>query len=172
MNNRFKYFVLSAFICLSNTNAVFASDEVQSIEIKVAQPVPLVTVADKPVQKLADIKKVFVATLGTERGAELIRQRIINQLTESGHIVVVESPEDSDATFNGFARLHRYSLYDDLVTSGEAVVRLTGKEKQILWTDDVSLSKFPGYGSANKMSSNIANKIVQNLTKAIELGNK
>ncbi len=124
-----------------------------------------------PVQKLADVKKIFVATLGDQRGAELIRQKIINGLTNSGHITVVESADDADATFNGVARLHRYGLYDDLVTSGEAVVRLVGKNKQILWTDEDNRSKFPGYGSANKMSTKIADKLVQDLTKAIELDN-
>jgi hypothetical protein len=138
--------------------------QVESVKATVAIEIPAV-------ERLSDIKKVFVATLGTGRGAELIRQRIINQLTESGHIVVVESADEADATFNGVARLHRYSFYDDLVTSGEAVVRLTGKNKQILWTDEDSRSKFPGYGSANKMSSKIAVKLVQDLTKAVELGN-
>jgi hypothetical protein len=126
--------------------------------------------ADKSVQKLGDIKKIFVSPLGTGRGAELIRQKIINQLTESGHIVVVDSVDEADATFNGIARLHRYGLYDDLVTSGNAVVRLTGKDKQILWTDDANINKFPGYGSANRTSFKIADKLVKDLINAIELG--
>ena len=117
------FFIL---VCSFGTNAI-ANDNIQSTEAKVNQPALLTMVVDQPVQKLADIKKIFVATLGDGRGAELIRQRIINKLTESGHIVVVESAAEADATFNGFARLHRYSFYDDLVTS-ESSSPFNGKE--------------------------------------------
>jgi hypothetical protein len=141
--------IVTAFICILTAVVVLADEQ--------------------PVQKLADVNKIFVAQLGTVRGAELIRQKILNQLTESGHIVVVDTSDEADATFSGVAQLHRYGLYDDLVTSGEAVVRLVGKNKQILWTDDVAINKFPGYSSARKLSSRIADQLVKNLVNAIEL---
>jgi hypothetical protein len=164
-------FLIGTFLIITTATSAMAEQQVKPQQISIQQSETPGAATDKPIQKLGDVKKIFVATLGDGRGAEIIRQKIINQLTNSGHITVVDSADEADATFNGVARLHRYGLYDDLVTSGEAVVRLLGKNKQILWTDEDSRSKFPGYGSANKMSTKIADKLVLDLTKAIELNN-
>ncbi len=142
--------------------------QVESVKATVAIEVPAV-------EKLSDIKKIFIAPLGTGEGAELIRQKIITQLMKSNPLVVVESPDQADATLNGVAELNGHLvLYRGCGRtrySPELLVRLIGRNKQMLWTDDVIISKFFASGNASKVSSDVADKLVKNLTEAIELDN-
>ena len=127
-----------------------------------------VTVSANPsAQKLADIKKIFIAPLGSSEGAELIRQELINRLIKSGSISVTESPEQADAILAGAAitttgfYCNRYggrSTY-----SARLVVRLVSKTKQVLWMDETT----PKIFGPRSVSANVANKMVSDLCKAI-----
>src|SRR5438128_10358886 len=63
--------------------------------------------ADDAVQRLGDIKKIYVASLGTADGADVIREKIIARLVQSGKVAVVESSEEADATLAGIAERSR-----------------------------------------------------------------
>ncbi|MBX9877517.1 MAG: hypothetical protein K2Y22_03590 [Candidatus Obscuribacterales bacterium] len=127
---------------------------------------------DMPIQRLGDIKKIFISPLGTADGSELIRQKVISKLVKSTIITVVESPDDADAILSGAAEVrHQMYLYGSgsglnggTRTSASLVVHLTGKGKQIFWSDDIRSRILMPLNS----SSNVADKLVKNLVEAIE----
>ena len=123
---------------------------------------------NKPVQRLADIKKIFVAPLGTDDGAELIRQKIINRLIKSENFSIVESADDADATLTGAAGISTSVSFNRYGRGGThfsayIVVRLIGKTKQVLWMEETR----PRLFGALSASSNVAGRVITDLTKAI-----
>lgn len=134
--------------------------------------------ADDAPQRLSDVRKIFVASFGSAEGADLIREKVIVRLVKYGKITVVESPEDADASLAGVAERStgvRYNANSGLngsnATGGTTynaslVVRLVGKSKQILWADEAT----PRLWGSSSVSSNVADKIVKDLIKAIEKG--
>ncbi len=144
-----------AFICLST-------------------PVVTVTVLpDNPVQKLAAVKKIFIAPFGTGEGVEVIRDKVINRLLKSD-LVVVDSADEADAVLSGSAQTNsRFRIYVSGGYGGantrysvELVVRLTGKKHEILWTNEVKSDWLHHHSSAGA-TSNVADKLVADLCKAI-----
>jgi hypothetical protein len=135
-----------------------------------------VAAADDAVQRLGDIKKIYVASLGTAEGADVIREKIISRFVKSGKIVVVESAEEADATLTGIAERSegvRYaatngayggSASGGTTYSANVVVRLVGRSKQILWTGEAT----PRLFGSRSVSSNVADKMVKDILKAIE----
>ena len=132
---------------------------------------------DSP-QRLSDVKKIFVGSFGNAEGADLIREKIIVRLVKSGKLTIVESPEDADASLTGVAETSkgvRYSAssgpYGGTAAGGTTynaslVVRLVGKSRQILWGDEAT----PRFLGSRSVSSNVADKMVKELIKAIEKG--
>ena len=112
------------------------------------------------VQRLGGVKSIYVASLGTEEGAELIRQKIAVWLINSKSITVVESAEDADAILTGMAQCSQVPGHG---YSAVLVVRLNGKSNQLLWTDDV----IPMRSGTRGATSNIAENMVTDLLKAI-----
>lgn len=127
--------------------------------------------------RLADIKTIFVAPLGTDEGAELVRQKVINKIIREKLFNVVESPSNADAVLTGASGVsHRHHLiltnsFFGTTTrySAECVVRLIGKNQQVLWMDDTSTRRLFAPHSARSASSTVAEKLVNDLSKAIEL---
>lgn len=119
------------------------------------------------VERLSDIKKIFVAPLGTVMGAELIRQKLINCLINAGAITIVDSPDEADAILNGAAELH--PSYTTACYSAELVVRLTGMHKRLLWTDEATFVGRLIPAGASKASSNVVDQVIKDLTAAIEM---
>ncbi|HXG33323.1 MAG TPA: hypothetical protein VNJ11_08155 [Bryobacteraceae bacterium] len=128
---------------------------------------------------LRDVKKIYVDTFGTAEGADLIREKLINRLVRSGRVSVVEDPGVADAVLIGIGQIHKdvgYSAsvwqYGGAASGGTRydatlVVRLLGKDRQILWVDEAK----PGF-RARSVSSSVADKVSKNLLKAIEKANK
>ena len=142
----------------------------------------IVIPVDKPVQKLGDVKKIFVASLGTAEGSELIRQKLMNRLSKSGSVVLVDSADDADATLTGITNINQRNVFVANLGAGsgfasggtrysaELVVRLIGKNQQILWTDETASRRFfGGDRSVGSVSSNVTNKLVKSLTEAIAM---
>ena len=121
---------------------------------------------DAPPQKLGDVNRICVASFGSGEGADLIRQKVINRFLKSGAVTVVDSPAEADATLSGAAELdplRRGARY-----MAEGVVNLVGKDKRILWSEDVASRRFlfPAH-SASGASTAVADKMVKLITDAI-----
>ena len=153
------------------------ADVTLSTTVAVAAPVDTV-------QKISDVKKIYVAPLGTVEGSERVRQKIINRLIKSGIVTVTEVPDHADATLTGTTEVNqRQSLRGSMSLYGgygggslrgrtrysaESVVRLIGKNNDVLWTDEVSTSKWLfASRSVQGASSNVADKLVKRLLDAI-----
>ena len=125
--------------------------------------------------RLALIKKVFVAPLGTAEGSELIRQKVINRLVKDGTLSVVTKVADADAVLTGEAEVsHRHYFFMNggfasscTKYSAEGVVRLVGEDDRVLWLDELGTRRFFRPHSSKGASSNIADKLVKRLTEAI-----
>ncbi len=138
-----------------------------------------VCLAEGPVQRISEVKKLYVASLGTVDGSDLIREKLIVQLIKSGKVSIVDSPEDADATLLGLAETSKGVRYqaNEGTYGGSAsggtmyhanlVVRLVGKSKQVLWTDEAT----PSYFGSRSVSSNVAKQVASHLLKALEQGN-
>jgi hypothetical protein len=173
---------IALFLVVTATQASVFADEParepwtppQKIETDIA-----VSPVVQPGQKLTDIRRIFVAPLGTAEGSELIRQKAINRLIKSGIVTVVDSAEDADAVLTGTTEInHRHNfggsigLYGGFVSgrtrySAESVVRLVGKNKQVLWADEATSRWFFASHTVRGASSNVADKMVKSLIEAI-----
>jgi hypothetical protein len=172
---------------------VFADESVKSPDKPSLESTVVVSsAAAQPVQKLSDIKNIFVAPLGTGDDSELIRQKIINQLIQSEILRVVDSPEEADATLTGVARI--YSGMDFSIANGTGggstyqtaclVARLVGKTKQALWIWDTTQSRrrkaipivatalICPYALLFCHRYSVSSELVKDLTKAIQRDKK
>ena len=119
---------------------------------------------------LRDVRTVYVDYLGSAEGAEWIREKVINRIVKSGKISLAETPESADATLTGIGTVRQNARggYDATL-----VARLVGKNSQILWVGEakprqpiVSIGNV-SIGSVSA-SSSVADKVVNDLLKAIE----
>lgn len=126
-------------------------------------------------QKLTDIKKIFVGSLGSVSGSEYIRQKLINALSKTQGITIVDSAEKADAILLGSAEIghHRtFTVGAGFVSSvpnfqADTVLRLEGKNRKPLWTDEISSRKHFSHLSGKGASSDVIAKIVARLSEAI-----
>lgn len=105
---------------------------------------------------IRDAKTVFVGSFGPSEAAFLVREKLINRLTQKGIQVVMEA-QDADAVLAGFVGA------DSEGRAGASVFRLYGEKGKVLWTGERGPD---GWGGS--ASSNIANKIGDALSKAIK----
>jgi hypothetical protein len=119
-----------------------------------------------PSQRLGDVNRICVASFGSGEGADLIRQKVINRFIKSGGVTVVDSPAEADATLSGAAELD--PLRGGTRYMAEGVVNLVGRDKRILWTEDVASRRFlfPSH-SAKGASNAVADKMVKLISEAI-----
>jgi hypothetical protein len=117
-------------------------------------------------QSLADIKTIFVDSLGQGEGPSVIRGKIINRLASSDRFQVVLDREKADAVIVGSAsetsRAHYVDGTGGTGFDATVVVRLVTKDQRILWTSEAKNGRF-GQRSA---SSSVADHIVKDLLKA------
>ena len=112
--------------------------------------------------KFTHIHKIYIADLGREEGADLVREKIRVRLMKSGRFSVVERPESADAVLTGVAGVVR-SYDDDGSTSfaGMGVLRLVDlKTDETIWVFEYKRGF--GFGSA---SNRVADKGVEKLLK-------
>ncbi len=93
--------VFTARLVLANELAKEPDKSCEKLESSIA-----ISSTVQPVHRLADVKKIFVASLGNGDNSEAIRQAIINRLSGLDNVTVVDSAEDADATLTGAAQLH------------------------------------------------------------------
>jgi hypothetical protein len=121
--------------------------------------------AQSPGTRLRDIHTVYVTNLGDSEGANLIREKLINELIKSKRLQVTEAPDQADAVLSGAA------VEEQVLVRGRydasLVLRLTTSQKMVLWTDDEKPSHF-----SRSMSSSVAKRAIGSLLKAIKKDEK
>lgn len=115
---------------------------------------------------LADVRTIYVDSLGQGEDPTIIRDKIINRMVASGRFQVVLDPDKADAVLAGSASEKSMVRYAN-GTGGTrfdatVVVRLVTKDQRILWTSEAK----NGHFFSPSASSSVAANIVKELLKA------
>ena len=116
-------------------------------------------------QSLAEVKTVFVDSLGQGEWSTIIRDKIINRLATSGRFQVVLDSDKADAILTGSGDVSKSDHYSNgsggTRWDATAAVRLITKDQRILWVSETKNNRF-----ARSASSSVADHIVKDLLKA------
>jgi hypothetical protein len=116
-------------------------------------------------QSLAQVKTIFVDSLGQGESPNVIRDKIINRLSSSVRFQVVLDRDKADAVLTGSASESQTVNYSNgnggSGFSASVVVRLIGKDQSILWASEAKNGHF-----TRSASSSVADNIVKSLMKA------
>jgi phosphate ABC transporter phosphate-binding protein len=130
--------------------------------------------AQTPVS-LNRVRTIQVASMGEGSGAEALRQRIVDRLSKSGRLTVVDSGSAADVTLRGTSSVWatgtislspRSNSASQTIYAGYLSVELVGESDQILWSYLVTPSRF----RTSSISDDLAGQIVERLLSAIEHG--
>ena len=77
-------------------------------------------VAEGDIERLQDVKTIFVGSFGDGPGGELIRSKVVSYLVKSKRIDVVESPDSADAVLTGAGELSKTEHYSANANSSSA----------------------------------------------------
>jgi len=128
--------------------------------------VQLIPVAQaQPTQTLADVKTLFVDSLGSGEFSNLIREKIISGLTAGGRFEFTLDPSAADATLTGSATESQPIHYGNGNGSryeANVAVQVVGKNKQVLWTYEAIKGRY----STKRATASAAADIVKSLLKA------
>jgi hypothetical protein len=113
------------------------------------------TLSAQSAQRLSDVHKIFVGSLGDGYDADIIREKIIARLVESGKVTIVNAPAGADAFLSGAGQA---SVHD-----ATAAIELTGKGGDVLWAGEGTSGLL--YRSA---TSSAASAAAKSLLNAIE----
>jgi hypothetical protein len=119
----------------------------------------------QPAQNLADVKKLFVDSLGQGEFPNIIREKIINGLTAGGRFELTLDPLAADATLTGSATESQPIHYGNGNGSryeANVSVQVVGRGKQVLWTYEATRGRY----STKRASASAAADIVKGLLKA------
>jgi hypothetical protein len=116
-------------------------------------------------QSVADVRTIFVDSLGDGEGPSVIRDKIINRLASSARFQVVLERDKADSILTGSGDVARTDRYNNgsggTRWDATVVVRLITKDQRILWAYETKNNRF-----ARSASSSVADHIVKDLLKA------
>jgi phosphate ABC transporter phosphate-binding protein len=121
-------------------------------------------------ERLSQVRKVYVDSLGTDNGAAEMRKQIVRQLRGSRDVQVVQDPKEADALIKGTGRIWttgyislspRSHSLSQPVFEGFLSVEVVGKSGETLWSYLVTPSKFPWNGITSDLAHQIANKLLR-----------
>jgi S1-C subfamily serine protease len=141
-----------------NLNFAAPADEIKTL---LAAPSHSQSFAASPdargIQHLADVRKVAVMSLGNTQGADLVREKLINRIAESGKIVVVENSSDADVLINGAVGTDIYGR------ANSAAIRAVTKDGRTLWGTEAVAKLHKGVST----SASLADELGKGLITAI-----
>ena len=129
------------------------------------------------VNKLADIRKIYIGDLGREEGSDLVREKIRVRLMKSERFSVVERPEAADAVLTGVAgvvRSYNNAVHTDqdgnvhgsgsTSFSGTGVLRLVDtKTDETIWVFEYKRG-FAFKGASNRVADKTVEKLLKDAT--------
>ena len=144
-----------------NLNFAAPADEIKVLLS--APPQPLKTVVGlsiaSNVQRLSDVRKITVGLLGNTEGAGLVREKLINRLTGSGKIVVVEDSSDADAVLNGAVATDIYGR-----ASG-AAIRVVTKDGRNLWGSEAKATAHFSGSTSSSLADHLSKELLTAITR-------
>ena len=124
--------------------------------------------------KLAQVKKVYVGSLGEKKGAAELQAEMVKRLKENHAVQVVGTAAEADAVLTGtgetwvkgyYSTSPRPSRYaQSTIYGGTLSVEVKGKDNETLWSYLVTPSKFT-WGS---VTQDLADQMVKKLVKALQ----
>ena len=106
------------------------------------------------IQRLSDVRKIAVGSLGNTEGAGLVREKLINRLAGSGKLVVVEDSSDADAVLNGAVATDMYGR-----ASG-AAIRLVTKDGRTLWGSEARARAHIGGSTSSSLADHLSKELL------------
>lgn|SRR5208283_3727812 len=120
-------------------------------------------------ERLSQVKKLYVESLGTDKHATEIREQMILRLRKSHEVEIVSDPRQADALIKGTSRVwvtghvslspHSQSLNQPTL-EGFLSVELVSKNGDTLWSYLVSPSKFPWSGIEDDLARQMVGKLL------------
>ncbi len=120
-------------------------------------------------ERLSQVKKIYVESLGKGSGAPEMRQQLIRRLRRSRDLQVVADPKEADAVIRGTGRRwvtgrdslspHARNLRETSF-GGFLSVEVIGKNGDTLWSYLVSPSGFAWNGIADDLARQLASKLL------------
>jgi phosphate transport system substrate-binding protein len=119
--------------------------------------------------RLSQVKKLYVGSFGTDKGATEMRQLVIERLEKSRYVQVVSDPKAADAEVSGTGRTWvtghielspRSHSGRQATFSGFLSAEIVGKNDETLWSYLVTPSNFQWNGIADDLARQLVNKLV------------
>ena len=117
--------------------------------------------AAEPAQTLGGVHKIYVMPFAA--GGDMIREKVISRLINSGKVTVVNTAEEADAILTGTTDDH------------QGVFRLVGKSNEVLWIGEgvYRANRVFGHGIGSPTedtdrSGQVATRAVNTLLKAMQ----
>lgn len=133
-----------------------------------------VAVRAQSAEKLSQVKKVYVESLGQERSAGETRSHLIRHLDKSRALQVTQNLDEADAVLKGTAQIwttgyinpgvHSHTLSEPTY-SGYLSAELVGKGGQTLWSYLVTPSKFPLGGIPDDLAAQLASRLLADIKR-------
>jgi len=124
--------------------------------------------------KLAQVRKVFVGSLGEKKGAAELRDEMIKRLKGNQTVQVVATATEADAVLTGsgetwvkgyYSTSPRPSRYaQSTIYGGTLSVEVKGKDNETLWSYAVTPSKF----TWSSVTQDLADQMVKKFVKALQ----
>jgi hypothetical protein len=129
---------------------------------------------------ISQVKKVYVDSLGSKKGASEIREALIARLRKSQEIQVVANAEEADAVITGNGEIWIKGYYSTdpkpsrfnqvPIYGGVLSVELKGKNDETLWSYLVTPSKARWGSILQDLSDQMVKKFLETLRKNGETG--
>jgi phosphate transport system substrate-binding protein len=122
--------------------------------------------------RLSQVRKIYVDSLGADHGAGEIREQLIRRLRKSHDIQLVSSSKEADAVLTGSGRIWvtghispngRTHSPSQPIFGGVLSAELVGKQDETLWSYLVNPSNFVWNGVADDLAAHLANKLLASL---------
>jgi hypothetical protein len=120
-------------------------------------------------ESLSQIKKVFVDSLGTEKGASDLRDAILKALRKNSDIQVAATAAAADAVISGNGKIWvtgsmhvgAHGGVSEKTYDGYLQVELLGKANKTLWSYRASPSRFPWNGIVWDLASHVVKSLIE-----------
>lgn len=126
-------------------------------------------------EKLSQVKKLYVGSLGQSRRADELRARLIHHLEHEHEIHIVDNPANADALLKGSGQIwttgevslspHSNSA-NEAVLEGYLSIEIVGKSDQTLWSYLATPSKFPWGGIADNLARQAASRLGEDIRRS------
>lgn len=123
-------------------------------------------------EELSLVKKVYVDSFGTGKGAAAMRNRIVHRLREGHRLEIVTDLKRADAVIKGNGQIWttgyvslspRSPSVHSPVYQGFLSVEIIGKDDEPLWSYLVTPSRFSWTSVPNDLANQLANKLISAL---------